>query len=121
MNQNKAIQLAAAVMILGVGLGAFGAHGFEEILEKNDRVDIWNTAVKYHLIHGVALFALALSPRWKGAVLWMWTGGILLFSGSLYALALSNIGKLGAITPLGGVLFLTGWGWILFRAGSGRS
>lgn len=100
----------AVLMFLGVGLGAFGAHGLKDILLENGRLETWDTAVLYHLIHGLAVWVLghvAPGRRVAGFCLVM---GVLVFSGSLYLLCITNIGWLGAITPIGGVFFLVGWG-----------
>ena len=105
-------QVAACAGFLGVALGAFGAHGLKTILTANGTLDIWQTAVLYHLIHAVA--ALWTSTRYP-SVTWTWTAGILIFSGSLYLLAVTNIRWLGAITPIGGLLFLAGWLMIVFK------
>ncbi len=103
------------MVFLGIALGAFGAHGLAGRLEATGRLDNWETATLYHLIHGLALFVVALIPGRPLGYYWF-LAGILLFSGSLYALALTDVGKLGAITPLGGVSFLIGWGrWIFHR------
>jgi uncharacterized membrane protein YgdD (TMEM256/DUF423 family) len=106
-----ALRVAAIFGALGVGLGAFGAHGLSALLERNQRVDTWETAVLYHLVHAVVLLALALhSPR-RGPFL-CFAIGILIFSGTLYVLSLTNATWLGAITPLGGVAFIVGWVWL---------
>ena len=106
------IQTAALFGALGVVLGAFGAHGLEARLTP-DRLDVWTTAVDYHLLHAVALLALALYERATGAKIrgpaTGFTLGILLFSGSLYALALGGPRLLGPVTPLGGLCFIAGW------------
>ncbi len=105
---------------LGVGLGAFGAHALKSRLEDAGMTQTWDTAVKYHLIHAVALLALAAwrnSLSGQASVAWAqlawvarcWVGGIVLFSGSLYALALGAPHWVGAITPLGGLAFIAGW------------
>lgn len=91
---------------LGVALGAFGAHGLHDRLVANDRLDVWQTAVLYHLVHSVA--ALAALTVCRAAAVW-WLAGVAVFSGSLYLLALTDTGWLGAVTPLGGVAFLIGW------------
>ena len=110
------LRLGAGVMFLGVSLGAFGAHGLEHILEKYDRVATWDTAVLYHLVHGLTLVLLAvLGPRPLKGPAWCFTLGILLFSGSLYILSLTNVGVWGAVTPFGGVAFLAGWLWLLIK------
>lgn len=105
---------AALFGFLGVALGAFGAHGLEKLLEKNDRVDTWHTAVLYHLVHAVALLALSQSEKASKVAGWSFIGGILIFSGSLYILAVTNIRWLGAITPFGGLAFLVGWIMVAF-------
>lgn len=109
---NIAIQTAAVLGLLGVALGAFGAHGLKDILTANQTTAIWQTAVLYHLVHAVAaLWAADRNPP----VVWIWTAGVAIFSGSLYLLAVTNIRWLGAITPIGGVLFLAGWTLIVLR------
>ena len=112
----RSLLLVAALLgAAGVGLGAFGAHGLRARLDAR-ALEIWETAVWYHLIHAVALLALALSPHaatLRGAG-WLFTAGIAGFSGSLYLLAL-GIGPrsvLGPITPLGGLAFVAGWLWL---------
>lgn len=108
------VRLAGVFGFLGVALGAFGAHGLKSRLSP-DMLTIWQTGVLYHLIHAVALLGLGvLAQRGSGSAVsvagWAFTAGILVFSGSLYALALSGVRVLGAITPIGGVAFLVGWG-----------
>jgi uncharacterized membrane protein YgdD (TMEM256/DUF423 family) len=111
-------RIAAALGFLGVALGAFGAHGLKAILEANATMAIWQTAVLYHLVHAVA--ALWASEK-RPAIVWIWTAGIVIFSGSLYILAVTNVRWLGAITPIGGILFLIGWGMIAFGKNATRS
>jgi uncharacterized membrane protein YgdD (TMEM256/DUF423 family) len=106
----NATRTAAILGFLGVALGAFGAHGLKALLEAHATTAIWQTAVLYHLVHAVA--ALWASEK-RPSVVSVWTAGIVIFSGSLYLLAVTNIRWLGAITPFGGVLFLIGWGMIL--------
>jgi uncharacterized membrane protein YgdD (TMEM256/DUF423 family) len=111
-------RLAALVIFLGVGLGAFGAHGLAARLEETGRLANWETATFYHLIHGIALFVIALARERPIGYFWF-LAGIVLFSGSLYTLALTDITRLGAITPLGGLSFLVGWIlWIIPRKSS---
>ena len=118
MSPTSRISIAAIVLFLGIALGAFGAHGFAERLEATGRLANWETATFYHLIHGLALFVIASLPGRPLGYYWF-LAGIILFSGSLYVLALTDITKLGAITPLGGASFLIGWGrWIFHRAPS---
>lgn len=116
------IKLAGVLGFLGVTLGAFGAHALKARLTP-DMLAIWQTAVLYHLLHAVALLALALYGKSSGTdVRWgalAFTAGITVFSGSLYALALSGIKVLGAVTPLGGLAFLAGWAWVAFRLARG--
>ncbi|MEX1119112.1 MAG: DUF423 domain-containing protein [Terrimicrobiaceae bacterium] len=105
-------RLAAFYGFLAVGLGAFGAHGLKDTLSQNATAAIWETAVLYHLAHAVA--SLWASERHR-LVAWFWLGGITIFSGSLYVLALTNLRWMGAITPLGGVLLLVGWFLLIIK------
>lgn len=103
--------VGSVAMGLGVALGAYGAHGLAAWAPA-DRVATWNTAVLYHLIHGLALIITGmLAPRARAFVVAAvaFLIGLVLFSGSLYMLVLSGYGALGAITPFGGVAFLAGW------------
>lgn len=110
------LTISCLFAVFGIGLGAFGAHGLEPQLLANDSLDTWHTAVLYHLIHAVALFTLAGSTTLKGKWTFrLWTVGILLFSGSLYVLALAKLSVLGPITPLGGVAFIAGWITLIFE------
>jgi len=107
-----ALKAAALLGFLGVALGAFGAHWLKPILTANASAAIWQTAVLYQLVHAAAsLWAAERRPP----VAWIWSAGILLFSGSLYLLALTGAHWLGAITPLGGLFFLIGWSIIIIR------
>jgi uncharacterized membrane protein YgdD (TMEM256/DUF423 family) len=99
--------------MLGVAAGAFGAHALRERLPDN-MLAIFETGVRYQMYHALALLAVALLltrvPSSAGvAAGWLFTAGIVIFSGSLYVLVLSGVRWLGAITPLGGVAFLAGW------------
>ncbi len=107
------IRLAAALCFLAVVLGAFGAHALKGTLTAHGMIDVWNKAVLYHLVHALALFILALVAAGPRGAWWLFFGGIILFSGSLYLMALTNTRWLGAITPLGGLCFLAGWAWIV--------
>lgn len=113
------IRVAAVFGFLGVALGAFGAHALKSHLSP-DMMIVWHTAVFYHLVHAVAILALGLYARSSGVDVKMsglfFSGGIILFSGSLYALAVTSIKPLGAITPLGGLCFLAGWGWLAIKS-----
>ncbi|MDQ6655982.1 MAG: DUF423 domain-containing protein [Verrucomicrobiota bacterium] len=106
-------RIAALFCLVAVGLGAFGAHGLKRILDANGTVEIWKTAVLYHLAHAVALIALALHGSTNRGAFYLLVAGIVIFSGSLYLLALTNVRWLGAITPIGGLCFLAGWAWLL--------
>ena len=113
------IQLGSVLGLLGVGIGAFGAHGLRAKLEAAGRFDTFETAVKYQFYHALALVLvgiisqlLANNPAALKTLNWSaysFAAGILIFSGSLYILCLSGITWLGAITPLGGLLMLAGW------------
>jgi uncharacterized membrane protein YgdD (TMEM256/DUF423 family) len=105
--------VGALMGFVGVGLGAFGAHGLKGRLSV-ETLAIFETGVRYQMYHALALLALAaMMPRIEGrAVLvagWSFIAGILIFSGSLYALALTGVTMLGAVTPIGGLAFLAGW------------
>jgi len=105
-------RIATALCFLAILLGAFGAHGLKTVLQAHEMVGVWEKAVFYHLIHALALLVLALhgaSARGPSILL---LAGILLFSGSLYVMAVTNVRWLGAITPLGGLCFLAGWAWL---------
>lgn len=93
----------------GVGLGAFGAHALRASLEAHGMMAVWQTASQYHLLHSVVLLALSLSPAGPRLTRSFFAAGLLLFCGSLYLLALTQIRWLGAITPLGGSLLILGW------------
>jgi uncharacterized membrane protein YgdD (TMEM256/DUF423 family) len=110
---STALRISALMGFLAVGLGAFGAHGLKDLLARNGTGGIWEKAVFYQFIHTVMLFILARrSPLHTGS--WIcFLAGILIFSGSLYLLALTNLKWFGAITPIGGLGFLAGWLWLI--------
>ncbi|MDZ7361858.1 MAG: DUF423 domain-containing protein [candidate division KSB1 bacterium] len=98
---------------LAVAAGAFGAHGLKARLSA-DMLNTFEIAVRYHFYHALALFVVAWAcTRWPSSMTtaagWLFVSGILIFSGSLYTLALTGLRWLGAITPLGGLAFLAGW------------
>lgn len=108
---------------IAVALGAFGAHALKDKLTER-YLDIWETAVQYQMFHAIGLLAIGilmssalLGPStqlsWAGYLL---LAGIIIFSGSLYALSLSGVGILGAITPIGGVAFIIGWIMLIIAA-----
>jgi uncharacterized membrane protein YgdD (TMEM256/DUF423 family) len=106
-------RIAAGLCFVAVALGAFGAHALKATLQTSGMLDAWNKAVLYHFLHAIALMALALHGAENRAAWFLLAAGILLFSGSLYAMALTNVRWLGAITPLGGICFLAGWAWLV--------
>ena len=107
-------RIGAALAAIAIGLGAFGAHGLENRLKAAGMMEVWRTAVFYHLIHAVCIYFLASMAGGKpskGLSLTMnlWITGVILFSGSLYGLALTSWGVLGPITPFGGLCLIAGW------------
>lgn len=100
---------AGIVGALGVGLGAFGAHGLEGVVEDPHLLEVWETGARYHLLHALALCAVAAHPRPPNPAGGLFVAGIALFSGSLYGMTLTGIRWLGAITPLGGLCLIAGW------------
>lgn len=115
MSSTLPARLSALMGFIGVALGAFGAHGLKPLLVQNGMTDVWEKAVFYHFIHAVMLFVLADRKPFQSGPWWCFVIGIFFFSGSLYTLAVTKILWLGAITPIGGLSFLAGWGWLLFR------
>jgi uncharacterized membrane protein YgdD (TMEM256/DUF423 family) len=125
MSARGALTVAALLGFLAVLLGAFGAHALRERLAP-DLQGVWQTAVQYHAWHALALFCVGLlmlhfpdraGLSWSG---WLFIAGVALFSGSLYALALTGVRQIGAITPIGGAAFVIGWlvlAWAIVRAG----
>lgn len=112
--------LGALFAGLAVAAGAFGAHGLKSRLAP-DMLDVFETAARYEMYHALALFVVAWAvARWPesgaGVAGWCFVAGILVFSGSLYVLALTGIRWLGAVTPIGGVAFLIGWGVLAWSA-----
>jgi len=117
MTNTGALRIAAVLGFLAVALGAFGAHGLKEILTRNETASIWEKAVFYHFIHTIVMFVLANRQPLHWGLWFCFLFGIVLFSGSLYVLALTNVRWLGAITPLGGIAFLAGWLWLALAPG----
>lgn len=109
---------------LGVAIGAFGAHALKAVLNANNRLETFETGVKYQFYHALALIMLGLIMQKFDDKLFTWAGysfiaGTLIFSGSLYILSISGIGKWGAVTPIGGLAYILGWTFLviaLFRS-----
>src|SRR5688500_2211513 len=114
MTARLALILASLLLALAVALGAFGAHALKSRLAP-DLQAVWQTAVEYHAWHALGLFGVALYLLHRPAVAgtawsaWLFIAGIVLFSGSLYALALTGTRAFGAVTPIGGTAFIAGW------------
>jgi uncharacterized membrane protein YgdD (TMEM256/DUF423 family) len=121
MSARIAIIVGSAAMFVAVALGAFGAHALRARLTP-DMTAVWQTAVQYHAWHALAILAVGvLLSQWPGqraveVAGWLFVAGIVLFSGSLYAMALTGVRGLGAVTPFGGVAFLAGWAALVWAA-----
>lgn len=124
MTARTALTLAALLMAVGVALGAFGAHALRARAPA-DLLSVWQTAVQYHAWHALALFGTGMlmlnrpDATLAGVSAWLFVAGVVLFSGSLYALVLTGARALGAITPIGGAAFIAGWlvlAWAAWRA-----
>ena len=114
--------IGAAAGFAGVALGAFGAHVLRSRLAP-DMLAVFETAVRYHMYHALAIVMVGLiAARLDGWMIraagWCFSAGIVLFSGSLYALALTGVTMFGAITPIGGLAFLAGWACLAIAAAS---
>lgn len=110
------ITLGAIVAAVGVAAGAFGAHALADIVTP-ERLKTFETAARYHQIHSIAIIAVGLvSVNWPSsrvnAAGYLFLTGVVLFSGSLYALVLTDTAWLGAVTPFGGVTLIAGWGFL---------
>ena len=118
MTAKSIIKIAAIFALLGVAIGAFGEHSLEAMLTENDRLGTFETAVQYQFYHAAGLFIVGLLMLkaehnfFRYAALAFITG-IIIFSGSLYALSITDISVLGAITPIGGLGFIIGWIFII--------
>ena len=116
---SRYLLIAGLLGATGVAAGAFGAHALQASVSP-ERIDIWDTASQYHLIHAAVILALALGSqtgdsRWRVPMMGF-TAGVLLFSFSLYALVLTDITQLATITPLGGLLLILSWLMVAIRA-----
>ena len=114
--------IGALLLALAVGLGAFGAHGLKNRLDAYS-LSVYEKAVLYHFIHALGILLVSVLARTNALTLsgqarvsWLLLIGIVLFSGSLYALAISGAGVLGAITPLGGLAFIAAWLLLAYEA-----
>lgn len=120
--QKRLLVIGGIIGMLGVALGAFGSHGLSSLLEANGRTGTYDTAVQYHLIHAVVLVFVALLHSKSlfhiafSRAAMFFIVGILVFSGSLYILAIFNVGFMGAIAPIGGTSLILGWGSIAWGA-----
>mgnify|MGYP001164273664 FL=1 len=116
---SRYLVIAGLLGATGVAAGAFGAHALQASVSP-ERIDIWETAAQYHLIHAAVILALALHSqpddlRWRLPIAGF-TAGVLLFSFSLYALVLTDITQLAMITPIGGLLLMLSWLVLVFKA-----
>lgn len=120
MRAEKVIKIGALLGAVTVMIGAFGAHGLETLLVENGREATFETAVKYQFHHVFALMFVGLLMKYYNSGYLIWASklfllGILIFSGSLYVLSLTNYTVLGAMTPIGGLAFIFGW-FAVFKA-----
>ena len=115
MTSDRALILAALLGLLGVAAGAFGAHGLESRISA-EQLEWWGTAARYQQIHAVALLVVAWGAgpwtRWRARAAWCFVIGMIIFAGTLYAMALGGPRILGAVTPIGGLALMAGWGLI---------
>lgn len=126
MSAKLIIIIAGIFGALAVGLGAFGAHGLEATLTANGRLDTYETAVKYQFYHTLALLLTGILLMNINHDYFIWASwsfiiGMIIFSGSLYVLSLTNITWLGAITPIGGLAFIVGWVFLILGASKAAS
>jgi uncharacterized membrane protein YgdD (TMEM256/DUF423 family) len=106
---SELLAIAAGLGALGVVSGAFGAHFLKDSLEAAGHLETWKTAVFYNLVHTVAVVSFLAFRSGSRASAYLWLAGIVLFSGSLHALALGGPRWLGPVTPVGGVFLVLGW------------
>jgi uncharacterized membrane protein YgdD (TMEM256/DUF423 family) len=120
----KWFAIGALLGAIGVGLGAFGAHGLKTRVSV-DLLSVWETGARYQIIHALALLATGwAADRWPGGLAtasgWLFVAGVALFSGSLYALVATGVRAWGAVTPFGGLCFIAGWLCLALTAFRGR-
>lgn len=111
---------------LSVALGAFGAHALKDLLTKNQRLDVYETAVRYQFFHALGLILLGIliqqmPHKFLNSAGYAFIIGTIIFSGSLYILSITNIRWLGAITPIGGLAFIIGWVLLLLAVAGTKS
>lgn len=121
INSRRTLLIASFSGFLAVALGAFGAHALKQMLIENNRTDTFELAVRYHFYHTFALLAVALlmdrfNSKWLPISALCILSGMILFSGSLYLLALANNTSFAMITPIGGIFLLAGWGFLFLSA-----
>jgi len=130
MSTRGSLVITGIFGLSGVGLGALGSHALRALFAQNGLGHVWETAVLYQLVHTLALLAVLLTmdhrnPVSSAVLIWAvgcWIAGIILFSGSLYALALGGPAFLGPVTPLGGLALMFGWVFVIVAAlRSGKS
>lgn len=114
MKNNKFILAGAILGMLGVALGAFGAHAFEEYLKKAERLDTYETAIKYIFYHALALLFIGnmQQSRWNKYAGNLFIVGTIIFSSSLFLICLTGIKTFGAVAPIGGTALVLGWGML---------
>ena len=119
MKKNQVFVAGAVLGLLGVALGAFGAHALKPYLIETGRLDTFETAVKYQFYHALSLLIISIFMRLRNhrflkiaaSLLLL---GVIVFSGSLYMLCFTNVGVWGAVTPAGGILMIAGWGCLVY-------
>lgn len=121
MNSVRWLTMASIFLACAVAAGAFGAHALKNTLDVK-MLEVWHTANFYHFVHGLGLLLVPmlatsglLTESSANTICWLLAAGILIFSGSLYVLALTRVGLLGAITPVGGAAFIIAWLLLAFR------
>lgn len=112
--QRRLLVMGAVLAAIGILAGAFGAHGLRTMLDER-ALGWWQTAVQYQMWNAIGLVALGTVPRRLGLAGVLIAGGVLVFSGSLYVMAVSGARWLGAVTPVGGLLMMAGWGVAAWR------
>ncbi len=118
-NAQSIIITGATLALLGVALGAFGAHALKARLAV-DMLAVYQTGVQYHLVHALGIVFIGIlvqivpASKWLPIAGWTMTAGVIVFSGSLYALSVTGMRVLGAVTPLGGIALLAAWMMVVF-------